>query len=71
MAQYFNNAYFPQITPEESIPVEAKILAAAATVPAAKSIQIPLKDKSGSSPEMTIPYRVPLAVRSGFYRSPT
>jgi starch phosphorylase len=30
LAQYFNNAYFPQITSEEAIPIEADLLAAAA-----------------------------------------
>jgi starch phosphorylase len=57
LAQYFSNAYFPQVTPEEAIPVEADLMAAAAKPPAARSIKVPVHDKDdpGHSPEMTIP----------------
>jgi starch phosphorylase len=36
LGQYFSNAYFPQISPEEAVPIEADLLAAAANSLAGK-----------------------------------
>jgi hypothetical protein len=50
LGQYFSNAYFPQITPEEAVPLEADLLAAAARSSAAKESKIISVAKGSKKP---------------------
>jgi glucan phosphorylase len=50
LGQYFSNAYFPQITPEEAVPLEADLLAAAEESSAAEESKITSVAKGSKKP---------------------
>jgi hypothetical protein len=50
LGQYFSNAYFPQISPEEAVPIEADLQAAAAKSSAAKQSTKPSFDSESNAP---------------------
>jgi hypothetical protein len=61
LGQYYSNAYFPQISPEEAVPIDADLQAAAARQstksPVAKQSKLPSPATGETAPplEETIP----------------
>jgi len=55
LGQYLRNAYFPQISPEEAVPIEADLQAAAAKSPAASRRKKPSPGEDEADPTLEEP----------------